>query len=305
MDPLSMLGTQFALFVCLIIGYYLGKKNKITSQGRAELTDLVLNVMLPASIIGSFMDQKLTAELLRQSETVLIATLVLQFGSAFGGYLLFPRSRFPEEDRKIFRYSLINTNASFVALPVLNTLLGSLGSMLTSVALIPIRISLWTVGLAIFIEEKDLGKKIKAVALNPNMIAVYIGLVLMLLPVSYPAFIRRTFSIVGNGTTFISMMIVGIAVSKVDLKHVVHPSVLYYCLLRLIVIPGIMMAVMKLLGADATATAVSVVIAAVPAGSFTAMMAAKYHSNETLAGQVVLLSTVLSVITLPLLSVFL
>lgn len=304
MDPISMLGTQFALFICLAIGFYLGKKNKITNEGRAELTDLVLNIMLPASIIGSFMDQKLTPELLHQSEAVLIATIVLQFASVLLGYILFPRSHFAEEDRKVLRYSIINTNASFVALPVLNTILGSIGSMLTSVALIPIRIALWTVGLAIFIDEKDPVKKIKDVALNTNMIAVYIGMILMLLPVSYPHFLRQTFSIIGNGTTFISMMIVGIAVSKVELKHALHGSVLYYCLLRLIVIPGILLAGMKLFGADRTATAVCVVIAAVPAGSFTAMMAAKYKSNETLAGQVVLVSTLLSVVTLPLLSMF-
>ena len=296
-----MLKTQFMLFVFLGIGYILGKRGIITQKGRSEITNLVLDIMLPASIVAAFLDQKISSELMHQSVTVLIATFVLQAVSVVLGSVLFPRSKFAEEDRKIFRYSTINTNASFVALPILNTILGSLGSILTSVAMIPIRISLWTVGLAIFINEKDPVRKIKAVLLNPCMIAQYIGFILMLLPVSWPSFIKQTFSTVGSGTTFLSMMIVGIAVSQIELKHLFRPSVIYYCALRLIVIPLVLLAAMKLFGADETATAVCVVIAGVPAGSFTAMMASKYHSNETLAGQVVLMSTLFSVLTLPLL----
>lgn len=301
MNPISMLKTQLMLFVFLGIGYILGKRNIITQKGRSEITNLVLDIMLPASIIAAFLDQKISTELINQSVTVLIASFVLQIVSILLGLVLFPRSRFAEEDRKIFRYSTINTNASFVALPILNTILGSLGSILTSVALIPIRISLWTVGIAIFINEKDPVKKIKAVLLNPCMIAQYIGFIFMLLPVSWPSFIRQTFNTVGSGTTFLSMMIVGIAVSQIELKHLFKPSVMYYCALRLIIIPLVLLAAMKLCAADETATAVCVVIAAVPAGSFTAMMAARYHSNETLAGQVVLMSTLFSIVTLPLL----
>ena len=296
-----MLQTQFIIFVCLGVGFFLGKKGLITDKGRVDITNIVLDVTLPASIIAAFMDQKISPELMHQSVSVLIAATVLQIVSCLIGPLLFPRSKFPEEDRKVFRYSIINTNASFVALPILNAILGSLGSVLTSVALIPIRISLWTIGLAIFIDEKDTAKKVKAVLLNPSMVANYIGLVIMLLPVEYPAFIRRTFTTAGNGTTFLSMMIVGYVVSKIELKKIIHPSVLYYCLIRLIVIPLALLAVMKLFGADDISTAVCVVIAGVPAGSFTAMMAARYHSNETLAGQVVFLSTLFSIITLPLL----
>ena len=300
MDPLTMLQTQFMLFVFLGIGYILGKRGIITQKGRAEITALVLDIMLPANIISAFLDQKISSDLMHQSLTVLIAIFALQAVSVILGHILYPRSKFAEEDRKIFRYSTINTNASFVALPILSSIMGSLGSILTSMAMIPIRISLWTVGIAIFINEKDTAKKIKAVLLNPCMVAQYIGFIFMLLPVTWPSFIKQTFSIVGSGTTFLSMMIVGIAVSQIELKHLFRPSVMYYCALRLIVIPLLLLAVMKLLNTDETAMAVCVVIAGVPAGSFTAMMAARYHSNETLAGQVVLMSTLFSVITLPL-----
>ena len=302
MNPISMLYTQFMIFVCLAIGFILGRRGIISQQGRTDITNLVMNVTLPANIISAFMEQELSRDILHQSVAVLITMTIVQIVSTLIGPLLFPRSRFPEEDRKVFRYSVINTNASFIALPILSTLLGSIGAMLTSVALIPLRILIWSVGTAIFVDEKNTAKKLKEVALNPGMIAVYIGFVLMLLPVSYPPFINQTLKTVGGGTTFLSMMIVGLAISKLDFKRLIHGSVLYYCLLRLIVLPLVLLAVLKLLNMDEYVIAVCVIITAVPAGSLTAIMAARYHSNEVLAGQIVLASTLFSIVTLPLLS---
>ena len=122
----------------------------------------------------------------------------------------------------------------------------------------------------------------------------------MLLPFSLPVFLQETARIVGNGTTFLSMLIVGYVVSDMDPRKIITPQVVYFCAIRMVIFPLLVFFGMRLAGADDMCTAICVVLAGVPAGSFTAMMAAKYHSNEILAGQIILSSTLVSIITLPL-----
>ena len=300
-----MLNTQAQLYLCLLAGVILGKLKLLSDTGRAELTDLVMNVTLPATIISSFVSQTFSAELMGQSLAAFIGAALLQAACVILGPVLFPEKRFAPEDRKIFRYSTINTNAAFIGLPIISGIYGDIGALVTSVALIPLRVTLWTAGISIFVEEKDLKKKIRTIALHPCMVAVYTGFLLMLLPVELPQFLRRTLSLMGGGTTFLSMLIVGYVVSQMDPRHFVTPPVLYYCFLRLIVIPGTVLLAMRLLSVDRLVTAVIVILAGVPAGSFTAMLAAKYHCNQQLAAKVILTSTILSVVTLPLLCLFL
>ena len=305
MNIIQMINVQAVLFICLILGFIFGRKGVISDRGRAEMTEVVLNVTLPATILSAFANTRFSPELMHQSLQAFVIAAAVQIASILLGHVCFPMSRFTAKERQILRYSIVNTNATFVGLPVLTGLFGSMGALLCSVATIPLRITLWTAGISLFVEEKDPRAKLRKIALHPSMVAVYIGVFLMLLNaltgLALPSFAAQTLSTVGSGTTFFSMFIVGYIVSRIDFRGMFAPKVIYYTVLRLLVFPLVLLGICRLLGADEMVTAVCVVLTAVPAGSLTAMMAAKYHGDEVLAGRVVLVSTLFSVVTLPLL----
>ena len=131
------------------------------------------------------------------------------------------------------------------------------------------------------------------------MIAVYIGLFLMLTGIPLPGFMDKTVSALSSCTTAMTMVYVGTILSDVDWKTIVTGKQLYFSVMRLVIIPLIVWLPCRFLQVDPLITGVSVFLAAMPAGSTTSLLAAKYGADADSAAKCVVLSTALSVITVP------
>ncbi len=300
----NMINVQIVLVICMLVGFVAGKRKMVTDSGRREITEIIMTITLPASIIASFVNTSLSPALKIQSITVFVLEIIIQSSMIVLGLFLFPKKWFSESERKSLRYSLINSNAAFIGMSLLSGILGDLGALLGAVAMIPKRITLWTAGLSIFIEERSMKKKLKKVLLHPSVVAVYIGILCMLLPVQYPAVMLKTLNTIGGSTTFLAMFAVGFLVSQMDFHGLLSGKILYFCLIRLVLIPLAIFIPLRLLRCDPVILTVCVVLAAVPAGSYTALMTAKYNGDVPFASKMVLVSTLLSVITIPLICSF-
>ena len=115
-----------------------------------------------------------------------------------------------------------------------------------------------------------------------------------------PAFLNDTIDSLGNCCTALSMVVIGAILSDVDPRTVLEPAVLYYVVIRLIAIPAFLFGVLWLLKVDTLVTGIIVILSAMPAGSTTAMLAQKYDQDPEFASKMVFLSTLASLITLPL-----
>ena len=115
-----------------------------------------------------------------------------------------------------------------------------------------------------------------------------------------PGVISATISSLGSANTSVSMLLIGAILSTVDLKKMVDRDSLYYCAVRLILIPGLVYLGCRIAGLEEMVTGVSVLLSAMPAASVTAVMASKYQQDAPFAAKIVALSTILSMITAPL-----
>ena len=134
---------------------------------------------------------------------------------------------------------------------------------------------------------------------HPCIIAVEIGLILMLTQFQLPVFLGKTISSLGNCTTAITMMFIGTVLADAGVDHMISKLTVLYSVIRLVAIPAVVMAACMLFHVESVPAGLSVVLAAMPAGSTTAILASKYHGDETFATQCVVLSTVLSMAVLP------
>jgi len=96
------------------------------------------------------------------------------------------------------------------------------------------------------------------------------------------------------------MIVIGSILSDVRLSEVFEKAGIYYSALRLLVLPAAIYAVLRLLKLDPLVTGVIVILAAMPAGSTTAMLAQKYDQDPIFASKLVFTSTLLSLVTLPI-----
>lgn len=297
MDLSRVWQVQGVLFLLAITGMLLKRLNIVKSGDKPVLTNLVINVFLPASIIQSF--QIAFEPGMVQDFALLIG---LSTGSILVSYvisvLLFTKYKY--EQRAVLRYGTLISNAGFIGLPVAESFFGSLGFMYASIYIIPIRIALWTVGLAMFTKEKNILTGIRKVAVHPCMVAVYIGVALMVGGIRIVEPVNTTLVMLGKCTTPVIMILVGVIIGELEQpKSMFSLDVVRFTMIRVLLIPGIIFAIVSLLRLDPLVAGISVVMAAMPAGSTTPILAAKYKGDYVLGTKILVLSTLMSLLTIP------
>ena len=299
MDVLNIWTLQGQLFALLAVGAALRHFKVLGESSKAVLTDLVLYVTLPCSIILSFQIE-VTGDLFLTLAVVFAVSVVMQLVAFVLSRTLFAKSE--ESKRKVLRYGILISNAGFIGLPIAGELFGPLGYMYASIYLIPQRVMMWSAGLAIFnTEHVSRGEAVRKVLLHPCMVAVYIGLALMVAPFSLPAFLSKTLSSLGGSTTALSMLLIGGLFTEMDREHArLDMDLVLFSLIRLGLIPLVSLLGCRLVGIDPLVGAVAVIIAAMPAGSSTVILASKYGGDTIYASKLVILSTALSLLSIPL-----
>lgn len=288
---------QLVLFSLMLVGWLLGKLKLVEAPGRKTLTDLLINVILPANIIQSF-KMEMNRAILVSVALILLSALGVQLLSYLLSRCLYRRVE--PGRRSVLRYATICSNAGFMGNPVVEGIYGADGLMYGSIYLIPLRFFMWTAGLACF-TETSLRKSFKKLLVHPCILAVWAGFGLMASQLQLPGFADKTLSALSACTLPVSILIIGTILSEVDIRSVLSGTTLYFCFVRLILIPGLVLVLSKLLGFGSLVTGVSVILSGMPAGSTTAILAEKYGGDSVYASKCVFLSTALSLITIPLL----
>ena len=294
--------TQGMLFLTMLIGYIFGKKGLADDNGKSLLTDLVLFVTLPASILKSFQIE-FNHQILIACMTIAIAGVVIQIGSYVLGMFLY--NHYGESRKKVLQYATICSNAGILGNPIAEGIFGQMGMMYASIYVIPQRIFMWSVGLTYFTEAPDKKTLCKKVATHPCILSVLIGFLLMVTQIRLPEVLNVTIKPVAGANTFLAMALVGLILSKVKLTELVERDTIYYAFIRLVFVPLLVYIGCRLASVDDLVTGVSVVLAAMPAASVTAVMASKYKKDEAFATKCVVFTTLLSLVTVPVWCLFL
>lgn len=296
MDFSGMFTTQGMMFLILMLGYLLSKSGMIPENGKKLLSDLTLNVTLPASIIKSFQTE-FSAGIARSCAAIALVSLFIQVAcTLFSGYL-YPHM--PHDRKRILQYSTVTSNAGILGSVVAQGIFGEMGLLYASIYLIPQRIFMWSVGMRYFTDGLDKKKILRQVALNPCIIAVGVGLVIMLFQVPLPAVLSAAVKNIASGNTLLAMLLVGNILAQVDLRTVPEWDTLYYSFVRLVLVPGIVLLCCRLAGMESLVTNVAVVLSGMPGPATAAALAAKYGCEEQFATKCVVLSTLLSLVTVP------
>lgn len=294
-----MLGEMFALmgemFLLMLIGYIAGRIGIITKAGKLCLTNLILYVILPCNILKAFLNETGVrwGEML---EVLILASLIQVFCSLIA--LVCYRFMDPGE-KAVYQYATVCSNAGFMGNPLSQAVFGDIGLLYTSIFLIPQRIVMWTAGVSYFQQDADKKSACKKVLLHPCMIAVYIGLVMMLCGAGLPAFLDRTVSALSSCTTAMTMLYIGTILVDIDFRTLITKKQLYFALLRLLLIPLAVLLVCRAAQVDSLITEVCTFLTAMPAGSTTSLLAVKYQADDKSAARCVVLTTILSVVTIP------
>ena len=291
-----LLELQGMMFLLIIIGIILKKKNVVTNEGKRVITDLLINVILPCNIINSFCVE-FNKDILIGFLKIFVIAILIQLGCLLISKIIYNWTS--EEKKSVLQYATLCSNAGFLGNPIAENVYGSQGLAYASIYLIPQRIVMWTAGISCFTKAR--GKSVvKTVLTHPCIIAVAVGLTIMIFQIPLPLFIQNTVKSLGGCTMAISMILIGTILSEVNFFSVVNKMSIFYTVVRLVLIPFLVFIFCMIFHIDQLTTGVAVVLAGMPAGSTTAILAAQYEGDAIFASKCVVLSTVLSIITVPI-----
>ena len=294
----SLLEMQGELVLLMLLGWYLAHRGMIRGEGKKLLTDLVVDITLPCSIVRSF-DVPFDRQILELGGLMVIMNILVQAGSMALAKLFF--RRYPEDQKKVLEYATVVSNAGILGNPVAEGAFGSMGLLYASIYLIPQRIFMWSIGVTMFTGKRSSWKEtLRKVLTHPCIVAVLAGMVLLATPLTLPGMAGATVKALGSANTAMCMLLVGSLLEGVKLKSFLNRDTLLYCGIRLLLIPGITLICCKLIRVDALAAGVVVLLTAMPAASTTAVLSSKYGRDAALASRLVATSTILSVATAPL-----
>ena len=295
---------MITLVILVIIGYYLSKKKMMDADFDRKLSGLVINVTCPSLILSSVMgdtlpDRKLILPLL----IVGFVTYVLLIGAAF----LLPRYLpVKSSDRGIYSFMLAFGNVGFIGYPIVASIFGSSAVFYASILNFPSTLLIFVFG-TLFISGGQGKMRFDWRTLYcPAMIASYLSILIVVTGWVPPRVISTPFILLGNVTVPAALLIIGSSIARVPIRRMFGNTAIYLMsVLRLMLVPLLILYLSRLCQVDETIANINVVLAAMPVASYGTLFCIQYQRGEVIMAEGTFLTTLLSVLSIPLLTMFL
>lgn len=286
-------------FLVMVAGVLAGRFRVIDEHTNKHLSKLLIYVNMPLLIVSSFQDMTYSPSDLGRLGSVLLISMVIYIAAMLIGTVIYRRVE--PRKRSILRFAFVFNNVGYMGFPLLNGLFGPEAVFYASVYLIPFNILLWTYGLMQFSQDGD-GSHIRNAFVNPGMIAISVGIVLYLASIRLPAPVLSAVDMLGSMTGPLGMLIIGVLLSRSRVKNLFSGWVMYVAsILRVLILPLAVYAVLHLLHVDKLLTTVIVILSAMPVAVNSAVFAELYDGDAHLASRTVVFSTLAAMATIPLL----
>ncbi|MEL7592187.1 MAG: AEC family transporter [Anaerolineaceae bacterium] len=286
----------FVIFILIGIGFLAAKFELLREDGARQITDLLLVIVIPCVIIMAF-QASFERSLLKN---LLIAALVAALTHAAGiliSQLIFKNEAL--ERKRMLTYSTVFFNAGFFSLPLLRALLGETGVLYGSVFVAVFNLFAWTYGIRLM--NGGGGATKWKTFLNPGIISLLIALLLVLFNIRLPDLVQTTLRYITGLHTPLAMIVIGCQFYLLRDNFNLRDLALWKTVLaRNILVPLLMLTLIFYLAQDKTLFFASVITTAAPTATNTILFATRYRKDVNTAVQTVILTTLLTIITIPL-----
>ena len=300
MDFTSIISVLCKLFALLALGYFLNKRKILDTHINGGISSLMVNATNPALILSSISATGNS----NQSD---IMRLIL-FGVIFYAilvllaFILVRVLRVPNQKRSTVQLLLVFSNTGFMAIPVVQTLYGDIAVFYCTILNLPFNFLIYSYGVYLLSKSSGSGKKLSfRQFLSPGIIASALALLIYFTGFRIPTVINDTFSFLGNITPPLSMLLLGSVLAEYPLSSMWQDKRINLLLLiKLLLLPFLAFFLTSLFFTDPVIIGVTTLTFAMPCASMCVMLCKEYKGDSRTASVGVVFSTLLSLITIPI-----
>lgn len=297
---LALITAQQVIILFLLIGcgFVAVKTGVLKQEGKQTLSNLLLYLVVPAMIVHSYM-MEFSEEILHNLLAAFgMSVLAILIGTAI---TLLLTARRKDRRAPIFRFACVFSNAAYMGFPLISALFGAEGLLYASAYVTVFNILLWTMGYGMVSGSSNPKEVARSLLHTPVLYAMVVGLAVYLLQIPVPNLIAQPIDLLSGMNTPLSMLITGMLIAAGDLKSIVCDRHIWkLAALRMVLIPAVCVAVFALLGFHGMSAQVVLLLECCPAAAITSVFAVQFGYEERFAAGSVVLTTLLSIVTLPL-----
>ena len=291
------------LFVIVIVGYMAGKLGYMGGEFDRKLSSLIINWTCPALILSSAMtgelpDRRYILPLLAIS----VVTYLVLTGVAFWLPRFLTRRK---DDEGVVGFAMMFGNVGFMGYPVVASIFGHEAVFYAAVLNVVNTFAVFTVGTILVTGKGEVeGPRFqKKVLYSTPMLSAYLTMLIVALEIdNIPACISQPLTMIGDITVPAALLIIGSSMSQLPLRALMGNATVYITtVMRLVVVPVAMYFLCLLLGFDPYVVNINTVVIAMPVATYGTILCLKYNRDTSLMAEVTFITTLLSMITIPLL----
>ena len=287
------------MFTLILVGFAVKKIGFMHPQTSSDLTNILLDIVSPCLIINAF-EHPYSAARMHEFLLTAAAMLIFYLVAILLAAIIFSRVK-PVQVRQIAKYGAVYSNAGLMGIPIASAVFGSTGVFFAVAALAGFNIFTWTHGASLFRPKSQKGGiDWRQILLNPNLLAVLIGLIFFLTSIKLPVIVNGVLKDISLLNAPLSMIVIGASLADIKLSRQMKSPVIWLAIiLRNILFPLLSIFILKMLGVSGTAYLTSVVMMSCPAAALVVLFPLQYHSDVATGLAILGISTLLSLVTIP------
>lgn len=286
------------LYLIVAVGFIADRLHVFGESTAKRSNDLLFYIVTPAVMIQSFMNMEFKLE---TAGAFFIAFLCMSGTLTVANLIAVPFFNKSGDHKAVFKYASGYGNMGYMALPLCQAMLGAEGVFYCSAGVVAFNILSFTHGIWVMTKDKGETKfDFKKLFFNPGVISVLIGMPIFIFGLDLPEVVDSAVNYVASLNTPLAMIFFGTYIANTDLKTMFSVKENYLvALLKLVALPLIMLAALRLCGVTGVLLTACIISASVPSANNTVMFSAKYGNDTGVASKVVTFTSVLSVLTIP------
>ncbi len=300
MDIMVVFQTMLKLFLLLVLGFVLFKCHIFDEYTNKKISALIVNVASPMLIISSI------AGVEGNDKSIVFlmigAGILMYIGFIILGKIINRIFPFPKKDWPVYECMVVFANTGFMGYPVLLDVFGQEAVFYASLIHMAFNFFVYTYAIMCLTKGDDNEFKLNfKQLLTPGIVLIFIGILIYLFDIQLPSVLMDTVNSVGSLTAPLSMMMIGSSLAVYPIKDSFTDWRSYvFAFVRLIIVPFVTMIVCRLIHINPYYANITIITNAMPVGSMVLMLATQYNANVKIVTRNIVVSTLLSVITIPI-----